>query len=295
MDSALVLFKQLVHLNLNLAVLVLVAWVLLGKGRGNWTSLVVWCALGLRVLVEPFLCAESVDTPVVDHSQQGMLAVGLGLGWLQETLQVIFGVGEQHLSVGDLAVMAVGESNGMVLGTVAFLIVASAFFHRLLQLARCPGEGKGLVVFPGVRSPHISGWLRPTIVVPLELDSCLEKDEMEAVMAHERAHVQAGDHRLFALLYLTGALCWVVWPLRIVLDGIEQSIERLRDRQAAEQVGPRAVARALVKLAQCPGAPQPAFCGGSVQARLRALRPGCLKESRLVALLAMVLLEAVIL
>ena len=116
------------------------------------------------------------------------------------------------------------------------------------------------------------------------------------MLAHENAHVKGGDHHLFALLYLARAFCWLIWPLGIVLNGLEQSVERLRDQAAAREVGSKPLARALFKLAQRPHLQGSAgFTGSVVKERIRALRPGFARESILVAGLALTLLRTVIL
>ena len=52
MNIGLPVFQQLVHLNLNLAVLVLFAWALLGRGRGPKTSLMCPGAYPLRRILD---------------------------------------------------------------------------------------------------------------------------------------------------------------------------------------------------------------------------------------------------
>lgn len=296
MDSPLWFFKQVIHVNLNLAVLVLLTWLLLGRKSGPRTSLFVWSILAVRFLIDPLLCPENVSFPPVNFAAQGTLSLGVGLGWESETLLCHLGLGSERLSIGDLAVLSLGENTSRYLGTLMMVLVGSEFVTRLLRLLTSPGTKGGLIWSNRAGGPCVSGWLIPSIVLPYHLLKHLEPAEIEAVVAHERAHLRAGDHRLFALLYLLRSWCWLVWPLKIVLDGLELSIEQLRDQEASREVGSPCLGRALVKLASLNSeSSSPAFTGSTVKARLQALRPGLLRESWPVALSSAMLLKAVFL
>ena len=296
MNSCLWFFKQVVHVNLNLSVLVLLAWLLLGKKSGPKTSLFVWCTVALRFLIDPFLCPENEMIPPVNFADQGSLSLGVGLGLQSQTLLCHLGLGTESLSVGDLAVLSLGEELCRNLGAVMLSILLFVILARLLQLLANPGTREGLVWCERAGGPCVRGWLTPSIVLPYRLLKELEPAEIEAVVAHEKAHLRAGDHRLFALLYLLRSWCWLVWPLKIVLDGVELSIEQLRDKEASQEVGPTSLGRALVKLASLNSdSRSPAFNGSAVMARLQALRPGLLRESWPVALTSLMLLKAVFL
>ena len=295
-DALISLFKQVVHLNLNLAILVLLAWLLLGKGRGFRTSLTVWSILLVRVLVEPWLCPESARTPVLDFSQPGFLSVGIGLSDKLETLQVLLGSGEHLLSAGDMAVMSLGEGSAMFLGLLMAIGLTASLLVRVSDLAgsfRSHSEPSS-----EIPTPYISGWLYPRIVVPPEARELLTEPELKAVLAHEQAHLDHKDHWTFALLHLLGSFTVLIPPLQIVLRGIEQSLECRCDQVAAKIHGRAAVGRALAKMATLQSARlhcQPAFSASCVESRIRALRPQYKKESRPVYILALVFLGAVIL
>lgn len=296
MNSGLLVFQQLVHLNLNLAVLVLFAWALLGRGRGPKTSLFVWYILVLRCALEPLLYRESPVSPVLDFTQQGFLSLSLGLGWDCDILSLALGLGTDAVSAGTLACLALGSPTCSALGILVITVVTLSIANRLRHLWASPGGGEPVVWSDTARTPHVRGWRSPTIVMPNYLQEALTSEETSAVLAHERAHVKGGDHHLFALLYLARAFCWVIWPLAIVLNGLEQSVERLRDQAAAREVGAKPLARALFKLAQRPHLRGFAsFTGSVVRERIRALRPGFARESILVAVLALALLRTVVL
>ena len=294
-EALIVFFKSLVHLNLNLAVLVIFAWILLGKGRGAKTSLTVWGVLVLRCLVEPWLCPQEALAPALDFSQQGSLSLGAGLSDRGQTVQLLLSQGASPLSVGDLLLSFVGVELSVASGLAALVLLSLALLHRSVGLYLARGEKRGLVWSSTALSPHIFGWWKPSIVLPAHLRRDLPRDELRAVLAHERAHLERGDHIWFALIYLARAFCVVVWPLKIVLDGLEQAIERLCDQRAAERVGKKPLARALVRLATVHSNLAPAFSHCGVKTRIRALRQGSYPDSLWVCAMALIFLGTVIL
>lgn len=294
-DFCLMFFKALIHLNLNLAVLVLGAWVLLGRGKGVKTSMFVWSVLLGRFLLEPVLVRFAVPTSI-DFGAPGMLSVGIGLSDSGETILAKLTQGEARLSVSDLLVYFWGRRLCEMLGAFLLTLLTLCLVYRLSTLLAAPGRG-GVEWREGAFTPHLYGWLRPTVVLPTALGA-LTSGERNAVVAHERAHVRLGDHRLFACLYILRGFCPFVWPLATVLNGLEQALERRCDQYTAREAGAVNLARALVKVAGWSPPPAvlgPAFNGNSVGERLRSLRPGGLPESDSVKLVAVLFLGAVIL
>lgn len=279
-DLFIILFKQVVHLNLNLAVGVLLAWLFLGRRAGPRTAALVWGCLLVRVLLEPLLFLEKALEPMVAWGEQGWLSIGLGFG--RQTLVVDLGLGQQSMSAGDLALMSLGASWCAPLGALLFAGLAFTLSRRCLTLYHRRGSGPGLVWSDSETGPCLDGWWNPAIVLPRSLPRHLEATEIEAVLAHERAHLARRDHLLFALLYLLRGAVWCLWPLVIILDSLEQAVEQLCDRRAAREVGPLPLARALVKVSTLSFKPRVACAGFDVvhlENRLRNLRSGVTVET----------------
>jgi hypothetical protein len=79
-----------------------------------------------------------------------------------------------------------------------------------------------LAVSPQVGVPTVAGILRPTILLPLAIVSGLAPDELEAILAHELAHLRRYDHlvnliqRLIeAFLFFHPAVWWLSRRIRI--------------------------------------------------------------------------------
>ena len=71
-----------------------------------------------------------------------------------------------------------------------------------------------VVVMPGIASPALYGFLRPTLLVPPDLEPSLETSQLRHVLLHECAHVRRRDIALNWLMALLQALHWfnpAVW------------------------------------------------------------------------------------
>ncbi|MBU2667981.1 M48 family metalloprotease [Actinoplanes bogorensis] len=112
------------------------------------------------------------------------------------------------------------------------------------------------------------GWLLMTTGILRLLDA----EERRVVLAHERAHLERGHHRLTAAAAAAAAVNPLLIPVREAVDFL---VERWADEDAAVEVGSReltaqAVARASLAASSAPGAALGIGGGVAVQ-RVRAL------------------------
>ncbi|MEO7192116.1 MAG: M56 family metallopeptidase [Vicinamibacterales bacterium] len=126
-----------------------------------------------------------------------------------------------------------------------------------------------------VEVPAVIGWLRPVIVLPASALAGLTPTQLEAILAHELAHVRRGDYLVNVaqcvieiLLFYHPAVWWVSKRIRV-------EREHCCDDVAAEFCDDRAAyARALVSLEEL-RADAPAFAvaasGGELLSRIRRL------------------------
>jgi len=126
-----------------------------------------------------------------------------------------------------------------------------ALQHRLQATAERMGVGRpvALVESPAVESPLVLGWLRPMILLPLGLATRLPPSWLDAILAHELAHVRRHDLALRLVQRCVEVLFFfhpVVWWLGTQLDHAREQacddlvVERLDD--------PLTYARALTEL-----------------------------------------------
>jgi len=123
--------------------------------------------------------------------------------------------------------------------------------------------------------PMVIGWLRPVILLPVSVLSGLSSEQLEAVLAHELAHIRRHDYLVNLLQSaIETALFYhpVVWWIG---RRIREERENACDDLAVEACGDRIIyARALTQLETMRGVPEalaPAASGGSLLLRVRRL------------------------
>jgi Zn-dependent protease with chaperone function len=153
------------------------------------------------------------------------------------------------------AVALVAASAAAVLARGAALAHSMLRGARLMRRLRWTtrnqlGEPDAMHVVPSERPfCFVAGLRRPRIFVSTAARRVLAEDEWQAMLAHERDHIEHGDlrHRLVLELLLLFA---VPGASAIVREHWESATERLRDAGAAAHATPEAVASALVRMAK---------------------------------------------
>jgi beta-lactamase regulating signal transducer with metallopeptidase domain len=151
------------------------------------------------------------------------------------------------------------------------------------DLARAPV----LRLVDRLESPASAGWLRPVVLLPAALVMRMPVDQIEALLAHELAHLQRNDYLVNLMQCVVEALLFyhpVVWWLS---REVRRERERIADQLAADACGsPRTLAIALSTLSglvselpphvRCPSPPlAQAAHGGHLMSRIEQLvRPG---------------------
>jgi bla regulator protein blaR1 len=174
-----------------------------------------------------------------------------GDGWF-DTLQ-----GKLSWVVGAWAFCAAALALRMVLGLVWIGRAArreagnAQWQARLDLLARGVGIGRAvrLRIVDGLASPVTAGWWKPVVLVPAALVSGMPPQLLEALLAHELAHVRRCDYLvnvvqsvIETLLFYHPAVWWISHRIRV-------EREHIADDLAARQIGePRRLALALSEL-----------------------------------------------
>ena len=128
---------------------------------------------------------------------------------------------------------------------------------------------------PRVIVPMLAGFRRPTILLPISAADW-PVDTREAVLAHERAHVQRRDH-VTALVSDVATIHWLNPLAWIAAAALEREREAACDEEVLRAgVKPSVYAAALLMVAQTlparrPTAPVPSIAGGRLDARIRAV------------------------
>lgn len=141
------------------------------------------------------------------------------------------------------------------------------------ECARLPGDTELAVLDDETPQAFALPGASGRIVVSRGMLRCLDGDEREALLAHERAHLRGRHHLFLTVWRLTAAVNPLLRP---VADAGAFVLERWADEEAAAQVGDRtvvarAVGRAALAASGASRGVALAATGGAVPQRVRAL------------------------
>ena len=172
---------------------------------------------------------------------------------------------------------------------------------RLRELARRMGVARAVALLESsaVPVPAVIGWLRPVILVPASALAGLSPQQLEAILAHELAHVRRHDYLVNLLQTMVETLLFYHPAVWWVSTQVRRERENCCDDLAVAVCGDRlGYARALADLEGLRG-PSPRLAmaadGGSLVDRVRRLVGAPARGSRrswLAGALALSLLPA---
>jgi len=129
-----------------------------------------------------------------------------------------------------------------------------------------------LMVSRFVEAPQVFGWLKPVILIPAAVVARLSPAEMEAVLAHELAHIIRRDYLVNLIQTVVESLLFYHPAVWWVSHRIRQEREHCCDDIAVEVCGDRAeYSRALLKLEEMRPAFAMAATAGGLKMRIMRL------------------------
>jgi len=161
-----------------------------------------------------------------------------------------------------------GETPGPVLVTLALLGLAGLALRagsaalegvrtrRVVALFRRNGREMGGLPLPASRADHpfpvaaLAGVWRPRLLLAEQVLGALDPEELDAVLAHELAHLDARDNLKRLLLVASpDPLAFTSGGRRLRSEFLEAA-EAAADARACGRVAPTVLARAIVKVAR---------------------------------------------
>lgn len=228
------IFLKLLNMSISASWLVLAVLVLrlLLKKTPKWITCLLWCIVALR-LVMPFtiesglslipsaeVIPQDIVTSQVPAIHSGIPAVNSTVNpMVAQQVMAEENILEKVLSIGTL-VWAIGAVGMFLYGIVSWLLLRHRVKASVLLQDR-------VYLCDNVDSPFVFGFFNPKIYMP----SGMSIEQMEYVLAHERAHIQRGDHCWKPLSYWLLSVYWfnpLLWLAYILLC---RDIERACDEK----------------------------------------------------------------
>jgi len=235
-------------------------------GRSPRWGVALWQALSASALLAAAAAGFALALPALRLS-----------GDLSQVLrECVMALRAQYASPGGALTAASGAVLAMtVLGSAAWCVSRELFtaaaarrVHRgLLRLTARPYDGAhtGAADPLVVQHDSLSAYCLPgrggRIVLTSAALDALEPDELDAVLAHERAHLAGRHHLVLAAANGLARAFWFVPLFAIAREQTAVLVEMLADDRASRNGKPLIVAEALLRLAAPPGHPRPVPAG----------------------------------
>ncbi|KRG70063.1 TonB family protein [Pseudoxanthomonas dokdonensis] len=117
---------------------------------------------------------------------------------------------------------------GALLMAATLAVQQRRFVQRLGPLQTCVDGSQRAATAVGL--PLVYGLWRPRIVLPLDFEQRYNRDEQQLILAHERAHLRAGDIHVNALIAWLRCLYWFNPLLHVAAKLVRQDQEMARDQ-----------------------------------------------------------------
>ena len=209
-------------LNMSIAagwlILAVIALRLLLRRAPKRFRLLLWAVVGLRLALPWSIESALSLIPSAQTLPEGIMlerapALDTGISALNGAINPGFTAAftpELGASANPLQVLLPIAAAFWMLGAAAMLLWALVSWLRLRKRVREAVRLEENVYECEIASPFVLGLFRPRIYLPFSL----ENGERELVLAHERAHITAGDHIIKPLGWLLLAAHWynpLVW------------------------------------------------------------------------------------
>lgn len=209
-------------LNMSIAagwlILAVIALRLLLRRAPKRFRLLLWAVVGLRLALPWSIESALSLIPSAQTLPEGIMlerapVLDTGISSLNGAINPGFTAAftpELGVSANPLQVLLPIAAAFWMLGAAAMLLWALVSWLRLRKRAREAVRLEENVYECEIASPFVLGLFRPRIYLPFSL----ENGERELVLAHERAHITAGDHIIKPLGWLLLAAHWynpLVW------------------------------------------------------------------------------------
>ncbi len=193
----------------------------------KWVTCLLWGVVAIRLIfpfsiesefslqpsAEPIKSSTMVEGEVVPY----VPSIDSNLGIVENTVNPILAdtfAYQETESVAPLQVFTGIAGSVWLCGMVVLLLFAAA---SMIRLRLCVREAvlykENIYICDAVKSPFILGIVKPRIY----LSSALNEEELDYIIAHEKAHLRRKDHLwkpfgyLLLCVYWFNPLCWIAY------------------------------------------------------------------------------------
>ena len=225
------IFLKLLNMSITASWLILaVLWIrLLFRKIPKWITCLLWGVVAIRLIfpfsiesafslqpsAEPIRSSTIVEGEVVPYVPSVESNIGVVEDTVNPLLAETFAYQETE-SVAPLQVFTGIAGSVWLCGMVVLLIFALV---SMIKLRLCVREAvrykENIYICDAVKSPFILGIIKPRIY----LSSTLNEEEMDYIIAHEKAHLKRKDHLwkpfgyLLLCIYWFNPLCWIAYNM----------------------------------------------------------------------------------
>ena len=223
------IFLKLLNLSITASWLILAVLCirLLFRKIPKWITCLLWGVVAIR-LIFPFsiesafslqLSAEPVRTSTMVEGEliPYVPSVNSNIGVVENTVNPLLAEAfayQETESVAPLQIATEIAGSVWLSGMVVLLIFALVSMIKLrLRVREAVRYKENIYICDAVKSPFILGIIKPRIY----LSSALSEEEMDYIIAHERAHLKRKDHLwkpfgyLLLCIYWFNPLCWIAY------------------------------------------------------------------------------------
>ena len=223
------IFLKLLNLSITASWLILAVLCirLLFRKIPKWITCLLWGVVAIR-LIFPFsiesafslqLSAEPIRTSTMVEGEliPYVPSVDSNIGVVENTVNPLLAEAfayQETESVAPLQIATEIAGSVWLCGMVVLLIFALVSMIKLrLRVREAVRYKENIYICDAVKSPFILGIIKPSIY----LSSALNEEEMDYIIAHERAHLKRKDHLwkpfgyLLLCIYWFNPLCWIAY------------------------------------------------------------------------------------
>lgn len=223
------IFLKLLNMSITASWLILAVLCirLLFRKIPKWITCLLWGVVAIRLIfplsiesafslqlsAEPIRTSTMVEGELIPYVPSVDSNIGVVENTVNPLLAEAFAYQETE-SVAPLQIATEIAGSVWLCGMVVLLIFALVSMIKLrLRVREAVRYKENIYICDAVKSPFILGIIKPRIY----LSSALSEEEMDYIIAHERAHLKRKDHLwkpfgyLLLCIYWFNPLCWIAY------------------------------------------------------------------------------------